>query len=174
MLPRLSPRKTRFRLLARLYRTGLITRTVSMKGFTFLDNSPFPSFLGATQCVSYRPPGAKYDAETRGSAKCRQQRFRLAGLEPLAYSRQERLNLPVRTRSAANRITCSHSVHPRAPRNQGDVDRHGAMHAFPLAIAQLASYWERQGARRPNLDERQHTLTGSSAVRASASSMNRA
>ena len=30
-----SPRKTRFRLLARLCRTGLVTRRVSMKGFTF-------------------------------------------------------------------------------------------------------------------------------------------
>ena len=29
------PRKTRFRLLARLCRTGLVTRRVSMKGFTF-------------------------------------------------------------------------------------------------------------------------------------------
>src|SRR4051812_716348 len=28
------PRKTRFRLLARLCRTGLVTRRVSMKGFT--------------------------------------------------------------------------------------------------------------------------------------------
>jgi hypothetical protein len=32
---RLSPRKTRFRLLARLCRTGLVTRRVPIKGFTF-------------------------------------------------------------------------------------------------------------------------------------------
>ena len=30
-----SPRKTRFRLLAQLCRTGLVTRRVPMKGFTF-------------------------------------------------------------------------------------------------------------------------------------------
>src|SRR5580658_53671 len=30
-----SPRKTRFRLLARLCRTGLVTRRVPVKGFTF-------------------------------------------------------------------------------------------------------------------------------------------
>ena len=35
------------RLLARLCRTGLVTHRVSMKGFTFCDDSPFPSFLGA-------------------------------------------------------------------------------------------------------------------------------
>jgi len=29
-----TPRKTRFRLLARLFRTGLITRRVPSKGFT--------------------------------------------------------------------------------------------------------------------------------------------
>jgi putative transposase len=40
----------------------------------------------------------------------------------------------MRARSAANRITCSHSVHPRAPWNQGNVDRHGALHVFPLAV----------------------------------------
>ena len=39
------PRKTRFRLLARLCRTGLVTRRVSMKGFTFYNDPPFPSFL---------------------------------------------------------------------------------------------------------------------------------
>ncbi len=43
-------RKTRFRLLARLCRTGLDTRGVSMKGFTFCDDSPFPSFLA--QCLA--------------------------------------------------------------------------------------------------------------------------
>ena len=48
---RLSPRKTRFRLLARLYRTGLVTRRASMKGFTFYNDSPFPSFLA--QYVSW-------------------------------------------------------------------------------------------------------------------------
>jgi hypothetical protein len=31
-----SPRKTRFRLLARLCRTGLVTRRVPIKGFTLL------------------------------------------------------------------------------------------------------------------------------------------
>jgi hypothetical protein len=31
----LSPRKTRFRLLARLCRTGLVTRRVPLEGFTF-------------------------------------------------------------------------------------------------------------------------------------------
>jgi hypothetical protein len=33
---RLSPRKTRFRLLARLCRAGLVTRRVPIKGFTLL------------------------------------------------------------------------------------------------------------------------------------------
>jgi len=42
---RLSPRKTRFRLLARLYRTGLATRKVLVKGFTSRSSSP--ELLGA-------------------------------------------------------------------------------------------------------------------------------
>ena len=39
------PRKTRFRLLARLFRTGLVTRRVPSKGFTMYPTShpPFPS-----------------------------------------------------------------------------------------------------------------------------------
>jgi hypothetical protein len=37
------------RLLARLCRTGLVTRRVSMRGFTFCDDSPFPSFLAQGQ-----------------------------------------------------------------------------------------------------------------------------
>jgi hypothetical protein len=42
-----SPRKTRFRLLARLCRAGLDTRRVPMKGFTC--DPPFPSFLAQGQ-----------------------------------------------------------------------------------------------------------------------------
>ena len=34
-----TPRKTRFRLLARLFRTGLVTRRVPMKGFTMYPTS---------------------------------------------------------------------------------------------------------------------------------------
>jgi hypothetical protein len=41
------PRKTRFRLLVRLYRTGLITRRVPSERFQASDYPPFPSFLGA-------------------------------------------------------------------------------------------------------------------------------
>ena len=37
------------RLLARLCRTGLVTRRVSMKGFTFWDDPPFPSFVAQCQ-----------------------------------------------------------------------------------------------------------------------------
>ena len=47
------PRKTRFRLLARLYRAGLVTRRVPAKGFTFLD-SPFPSFFAPCQSIFSR------------------------------------------------------------------------------------------------------------------------
>ena len=43
------PRKTRFRLLVRLYRTGLITRRVPPKGFRplcpYIGRPPFPSFV---------------------------------------------------------------------------------------------------------------------------------
>jgi len=40
-----TPRKTRFRLLARLFRTGLVTRRVPSKGFTVYPTfvPPFPS-----------------------------------------------------------------------------------------------------------------------------------
>ena len=40
-----TPRKTRFRLLAKLFRTGLVTRRVPMKGFELYPTSqpPFPS-----------------------------------------------------------------------------------------------------------------------------------
>jgi hypothetical protein len=40
-----APRKTRFRLLAKLFRTGLITRRVPTKGFTMYPtcDPPFPS-----------------------------------------------------------------------------------------------------------------------------------
>ncbi len=41
------PRKTRFRLLVRLYRTGLATRRVPTKGFEFLVSSSFPKLRGA-------------------------------------------------------------------------------------------------------------------------------
>ena len=39
------PRKTRFRLLVRLYRTGLVTRRVPSERFQASDYPPFPSFL---------------------------------------------------------------------------------------------------------------------------------
>ena len=51
-----SPRKTRFRLLARLYRTGLVTRRVLTKGFKPIGYSPFPSFLARLRPLS-SPPG---------------------------------------------------------------------------------------------------------------------
>src|SRR5208283_4815224 len=41
------PRKTRFRLLVRLYRTGLVTRRLPSERFQASDYPPFPSFLGA-------------------------------------------------------------------------------------------------------------------------------
>jgi len=41
------PRKTRFRLLVRLYRTGLVTRRVPSERFQASNYPPFPSFLGA-------------------------------------------------------------------------------------------------------------------------------
>ena len=49
-----TPRKTRFRLLARLFRTGLITRRVPSKGFTVYptSNPPFPS---STSCKDKVP-----------------------------------------------------------------------------------------------------------------------
>ena len=43
------PRKTRFRLLVRLYRTGLVTRRVPSERFQVSDYPPFPSFLGRGQ-----------------------------------------------------------------------------------------------------------------------------
>ena len=44
-----TPRKTRFRLLARLFRTGLVTRRVPSKGFKVYPTSdpPFPSWRSA-------------------------------------------------------------------------------------------------------------------------------
>ena len=44
-----TPRKTRFRLLAKLFRTGLFTRRVPTKGFEVYPTSqpPFPSSRGA-------------------------------------------------------------------------------------------------------------------------------
>jgi Xylose isomerase-like TIM barrel len=48
------PRKTRFRLLVRLYRTGLVTRRVPSERFQASDYPPFPSFLGA-RCVAFEP-----------------------------------------------------------------------------------------------------------------------
>jgi hypothetical protein len=46
-----GPRKTRFRLLARLCRTGLVTRRVPAKGFCATSLPPFPSFPGAQQAI---------------------------------------------------------------------------------------------------------------------------
>ncbi len=45
------PRKTRFRLLVRLYRTGLVTRRVPFERFQASNYPPFPSFLGARSDV---------------------------------------------------------------------------------------------------------------------------
>ena len=45
------PRKTRFRLLVRLYRTGLVTRRVPSERFQASDYPPFPSFLARGQFV---------------------------------------------------------------------------------------------------------------------------
>ena len=49
-----APRKTRFRPLARLYRTGLVTRRVPTKGFRVTSLPPFPSFPGARSCPARR------------------------------------------------------------------------------------------------------------------------
>ena len=43
------PRKTRFRLLVRLYRTGLVTRRVPSERFQASDYPPFPSFFARGQ-----------------------------------------------------------------------------------------------------------------------------
>jgi hypothetical protein len=48
------------RLLARLCRTGLVTRRVSMKGFTFCDDSPFPSFVAQCQTLFFVFRGTSY------------------------------------------------------------------------------------------------------------------
>src|SRR3954452_23063920 len=47
------PRKTRFRLPARLYRVGLVTHKAPTKGFRLKSVTslpPFPDFLGARTC----------------------------------------------------------------------------------------------------------------------------
>jgi hypothetical protein len=48
---RWPPRQTRFRLLAKLYRVGLVTHRIPTKGFRVLPTSlpPFPSFLTQQQ-----------------------------------------------------------------------------------------------------------------------------
>jgi hypothetical protein len=43
------PRKTRFRLLVQLYRTGLVTRRAPSERFQAYDYPPFPSFLAQAQ-----------------------------------------------------------------------------------------------------------------------------
>src|SRR5208337_1655812 len=47
------PRKTRFRLLVQLYRTGLVTRRVPSERFQASDYPPFPSFLA--RCRPHLP-----------------------------------------------------------------------------------------------------------------------
>ena len=56
-----APRKTRFRLLARLCRAGLVTRRVPTKGFRVTSLPPFPSFPGALN----RIPSTRYGVESR-------------------------------------------------------------------------------------------------------------
>ena len=46
------PRKTRFRLLVRLYRTGLVTRRVPSERFQASNYPPFPSFLARGQITA--------------------------------------------------------------------------------------------------------------------------
>ena len=71
-----SPRKTRFRLLARLCRTGLVTRWVSIERFHILDDSPFPSFLSQLWAGSPWgcPPGLPQirtcPSNASGSSRC--------------------------------------------------------------------------------------------------------
>ena len=48
------PRKTRFRLLVRLYRTGLVTRRVPSERYQASDYPPFPSFLARCRFVFSR------------------------------------------------------------------------------------------------------------------------
>src|SRR5581483_3965630 len=60
-------RKTRFRLLARLYRTGLVTRRVPAKGFRvsqFVSFS-FPKLLGAN-AVPFFTAGSQRQRNHRG------------------------------------------------------------------------------------------------------------
>jgi len=45
------PRKTRFRLLVQLYRTGLVTRRVPSERFQAFDYPPFPSFLARCRFI---------------------------------------------------------------------------------------------------------------------------
>ena len=45
------PRKTRFRLLVRLYRTGLVTRRVPSERFQACNYPPFPSFLARCRFI---------------------------------------------------------------------------------------------------------------------------
>ena len=56
-----APRKTRFRLLAKLCRAGLVTRGVPSKGFCVTSLPPFPSFPGARSC-----PACRADRTTAG------------------------------------------------------------------------------------------------------------
>ena len=73
-----TPRKTRFRLLAKLCRAGLVTRRVPSKGFRVTLLPPFPSFPGAltrrpsTGSTGVRrctgPPGGTSRTETRLTA----------------------------------------------------------------------------------------------------------
>src|SRR5208337_4842041 len=54
------PRKTRFRLLVQLYRTGLVTRRVPSERFQASNYPPFPSFLARGQTdLEFFPRGPR-------------------------------------------------------------------------------------------------------------------
>ena len=79
------PRKTRFRLLVRLYRTGLVTRRVPSERFQASNYPPFPSFLGA-RSDRFRI----FSAQAKGAFQCHEisPRVRLA-LEQSGESRRQ-------------------------------------------------------------------------------------
>ena len=64
------PRKTRFRLLDRLCRTGLGTRRVPAKGFKRCF-PPFPSFLAQGQTLFFVPRGPPFFQAPLGSSRLR-------------------------------------------------------------------------------------------------------
>ena len=63
-----AARKTRFRLLARLYRVGLVTHSIATKSFSDIQSitSPFPKLPGASfiRFIGFQPVGVVCNGET--------------------------------------------------------------------------------------------------------------